>query len=143
MDGIPEGQGLQRQIIRQQKGKLATRSTNEFTLLYHICATDGHFREREPKAPGYLDGIYILDWAVTGGGVKRDVAVDPQDTWKRASGDKEAIQFKGCSNQLDLNQQTFRAPYIKASIMSANAGSTRSTTATSRPCCGRRRRITG
>ena len=108
MDGIPEGQGLQRQIIRQQKGKLATRSTNEFTLLYHICATDGHFREREPKAPGYLDGIYILDWAVTGGGVKRDAAADPQETRKRASGGKVAIQFKYCSNQLDLSKRTFR-----------------------------------
>ena len=50
-------------VIDQQKGKLTTRDTNEFKLLYHICVTDGNLKERELKAPGYLDGIYILDWA--------------------------------------------------------------------------------
>ena len=69
--------------------------------------TDGNFKERELKAPGYLDGIYIVDWAATGG-VKRDGATDPQETRKRASGDKVAIQFKYCSNQLDLSKRTFR-----------------------------------
>ena len=42
------------------------------------------------------------------GGVKRDAAADPQATRKRASGDKVAIQFKYCSNELDLSKGTFR-----------------------------------
>ena len=42
-----------------------------------------------------MEGIYIVDWAVTGG-VKRDgaAATDPEETPKRASGDKVAIQLK-------------------------------------------------
>ena len=60
-----------------------------------------------------MDGIYIVDWAVTGG-VKRDGAADPQETRKRASGDKAAIQFKYCSNQLDLSKRTFREALQKS-----------------------------
>ena len=47
-------------VITQQKGKLTTRGTNEFNLQYRICMTDANFKERELKAPGYLDGIYVL-----------------------------------------------------------------------------------
>ena len=92
-----------------RREKLTTRGTNEFKLLYHICMTDGNFKGRELKAPGYLDGIYILDWAVTGE-VKRDgaVATDPEVTPKRASGDKDAIQFKYCSHLMDLSLRSFR-----------------------------------
>jgi hypothetical protein len=39
-------------IINQQKGKLTTRGTNEFKLLYHTCMTDANFKERELKALG-------------------------------------------------------------------------------------------
>ena len=53
---------LSDRVINHQKGKLTTRGTNEFELLYHICMTDGNFKERELKAPGYLDGIYIVEW---------------------------------------------------------------------------------
>ena len=66
--------------------------------------TDGNFKERELKAPGYFDGIYIVGWAVTGGGVKRDAAADPQETRKRASGDKVAMNFKYCSKKLELTR---------------------------------------
>ena len=53
-------QAFSDRVINQQKGKLTTRGTNEFKLLYHICMTDGNFKERELKAHGYLDGIYML-----------------------------------------------------------------------------------
>ena len=44
------------------------------------------------------------------GGAKRDgaAATNPEETRKRASGDKVAIQCKYCSNQLDLSKRTFR-----------------------------------
>ena len=32
-------------VINQQKGRLTTRGTNEFKLLYHICMTDANFKE--------------------------------------------------------------------------------------------------
>ncbi|MFM7980183.1 MAG: hypothetical protein ACKPKO_12785, partial [Candidatus Fonsibacter sp.] len=64
------------------------------------------FKERELKAPGYLDGIYILDWTAIGGTVA--APADPEETPKRASGNKVAIQFKYCSHQLDLSKMTFR-----------------------------------
>ena len=100
-------------VINQQKNKLTTRGTNEFKLLYHICMTDDNFKERELKAPGYLDGIYIVAWTAIGGGVKRDGAADPQETRKRASGDKVATQFKYCSKQLDLSKRTFRQAFTE------------------------------
>ena len=57
-------------VISQQKGKLTTRGTNEFKMLYHICMTDANFKERELKAPGCLDGTYILDWTQIGKGAE-------------------------------------------------------------------------
>ena len=59
--------------------------------------TDNNVKERELKAPGYLDGIYILQWTATSRVEKDDdktAAIDPRDTRKRASGYKVAIQFK-------------------------------------------------
>ncbi|MFM7980875.1 MAG: hypothetical protein ACKPKO_16310 [Candidatus Fonsibacter sp.] len=44
-------QAFNDKVINQQTGKLTTRGTNEFKLLYHICMTDGHFKERELQAP--------------------------------------------------------------------------------------------
>ena len=101
-------------VISQQKNKLTTRGTNEFKLLYHSCMTDDNFKEHELKAPGNLDGIYIVEWAAIGGGVERDGAADPQETRKRASGGKVAIQFKYCSNKLDLSKRTFREALQKS-----------------------------
>ena len=85
--------------------------------------TDGNFKEQETKAPAILDGIYIVDLAVTGG-VKRDGdgdAADPQETRKRASGDKVAIQCKYCSNQLDLIKRTFKETCATVSECWVNA----------------------
>ena len=70
--------------------------------------TDADLKERELKAPGYLDGIYILDWTQIGGEAEIARPADPEETPKRASGDKVAIQFKYCSHQLDLSKRTFR-----------------------------------
>ena len=39
-------QAFSDRVISQQKGKLTTRGTNEFKLLYRICMTDGNFKER-------------------------------------------------------------------------------------------------
>ncbi|MFM7986042.1 MAG: hypothetical protein ACKPKO_42685, partial [Candidatus Fonsibacter sp.] len=95
--------------ISQQKEKLTTMGTNEFKQLYRICMTDASFKEREPKAPGYLDGNYIVDWTAIGAAAAAETApTDPEETPKRASGDKVAIQFKYCSHQLDLRKRTFR-----------------------------------
>ena len=95
-------------VISQQKGKLTTRGTNEFKLLYRICMTDANFKERELNAPGYLGGIYILDWTAIGAGASHSAPADPEETPKRASSDKVAIQLKYCSHQLDLSERTFR-----------------------------------
>ncbi|MFM7979002.1 MAG: hypothetical protein ACKPKO_06760, partial [Candidatus Fonsibacter sp.] len=96
-------------VISQQKEKLTTRGTNEFKQLYRICMTDASFKERDLKAPGYLDGIYILDWTAIGAAAAAESApADPEETPKRASGDKVAIQFKYCSHQLDLSKRAVR-----------------------------------
>ena len=52
--------------------------------------TNADFKERELKAPGYLDGIYILDWTAIGGTVATAEAApaDPEETPKRASGER-------------------------------------------------------
>ncbi|MFM7978057.1 MAG: hypothetical protein ACKPKO_01970, partial [Candidatus Fonsibacter sp.] len=44
-------QALSDRVINHQKGKLTTRGTNEFKLLYHICMTDGNFKEQDLQAP--------------------------------------------------------------------------------------------
>ncbi|MFM7986928.1 MAG: hypothetical protein ACKPKO_47200, partial [Candidatus Fonsibacter sp.] len=96
-------------VISQQQENLTTRGTNEFKQLYRICMTDADLKERELKAPGYLDGIYILDWTAIGGTAAAEAApANPKETPKRASGNKVAIQFKYCSHQLDLSKRTFR-----------------------------------
>ncbi len=46
--------------------KLATRGTKEFRQLYPICMTNKDFAEREQKVPGYIDGIYLMDWTASG-----------------------------------------------------------------------------
>ncbi|MFM7979606.1 MAG: hypothetical protein ACKPKO_09855, partial [Candidatus Fonsibacter sp.] len=81
-------------VISQQKDKLTTRGTNEFKQLYRICMTGASFKERELKAPGYLDGIYILDWTAIGAYAAQSAPADPEETPKRASGEKVTIQFK-------------------------------------------------
>ena len=78
-------------VISQQKGKLTARGTNDFKLLYRICMTDADFKERELKAPGYLDGIYIQDWTQIGGGAEQARPANPEETPKRAAGNKVAI----------------------------------------------------
>ena len=101
---------------------------------------DGTVKEREAKAPGYVDGVYIVGWAITGG-VNRDGAADPQATRKRASGDKVAIPCKYCSNQMDLSNRTFREALHQIRHYVNECWITRFTTTTSRPCCGRRQII--
>jgi hypothetical protein len=65
-------------VITQEKGKLTTRGTNEFKQLYRICMTDAHFKERELKAPGYLGGIYVLEWTAIGAPAEQEApAADP------------------------------------------------------------------
>ena len=46
--------------------------------------TDACFKERELKAPGYLDGIYILDWTAIGAAAAESAPADPEETPKRA-----------------------------------------------------------
>ncbi|MFM7982046.1 MAG: hypothetical protein ACKPKO_22275 [Candidatus Fonsibacter sp.] len=40
--------------------------------------TDANFKERELKAPGYLDGIYILDWTAVGAAAFHSAPADPK-----------------------------------------------------------------
>ncbi|MFM7984769.1 MAG: hypothetical protein ACKPKO_36150 [Candidatus Fonsibacter sp.] len=63
-------------VISQQKEKLMTRCTNEFKQVYRICMTDANFKEGELKAPGYLDGIYILDWTSIGAAAAQSAPAD-------------------------------------------------------------------
>jgi hypothetical protein len=101
-------------ILEQQRWKLTERGTKEFRWLYPILMKDKDFAKREMEYPGYLDAIYLLDWTDVGrmnkeGEVVRDyLHRDPAEARKRAAGEKVAIQFRYCSNQLDLNQETFR-----------------------------------
>ena len=79
--------------------------------------TDANFKERKLKAPGYLDGIYVLAWTAIGAPAEQAApAADPEETPKRAAGNKVAIQFKYCSHQLDLSKRTSREASQKAII---------------------------
>ena len=75
--------------------------------------TGDKFNDRELANPGYLDGIYVLDWSALSG-VKQATAADPKEARKRASGDKVAIQFKYCSTKLGLNKRTLREALQKS-----------------------------
>jgi hypothetical protein len=94
-------------IFEDQKWKMTDRGTKEFRKLYSICMTDKHFQDRELTAPGYLDGIYLLDWTDKGK-VRGGAGGDPAASRKRAAGEKVAIQFRYCSNTADLSKRTFR-----------------------------------
>ncbi|MFM7980802.1 MAG: hypothetical protein ACKPKO_15930, partial [Candidatus Fonsibacter sp.] len=67
-------------VISQQKEKLTIRGTKEFKQLYRICMTDASFKERELKAPRYLDGIYILDWTAIGADAAQPAPAHPRDS---------------------------------------------------------------
>ncbi|MFM7978492.1 MAG: hypothetical protein ACKPKO_04175, partial [Candidatus Fonsibacter sp.] len=95
-------------VISQQKEKLTTRGANEFKQLYRICMTDASFKERALHAPGYLDGIYILDWTAIGAAAAQSAPADLEETPKRVAGDKVAMQLKYCSHKRDLSKRTFR-----------------------------------
>ena len=53
-------------VLEALRWKLATRGTKEFRQLYPICMTDKDFADRERKVPGYIDGIYLMDWTAIG-----------------------------------------------------------------------------
>jgi hypothetical protein len=93
---------------------MTDRGTKEFRKLYSICMTDKHFQDRELTAPGYLDGIYLLDWTDKGK-VRGGAGGDPAASRKRAAGEKVAIQFRYCSNTADLSKRTFREALQKGS----------------------------
>jgi hypothetical protein len=101
-------------IFEDQKWKMTDRGTKEFRKLYSICMTDKHFQDRELTAPGYLDGIYLLDWTDKGK-VRGGAGGDPAASRKRAAGEKVAIQFRYCSNTADLSKRTFREALQKGS----------------------------
>ena len=49
--------------------------------------TDANFKERELTAPGYLDGIYILDWTAIGAPAEQEApAANPEEIPKRGIG---------------------------------------------------------
>ena len=69
---------------------MTDRGNKEFRKLYTIFMTDKHFQDREMTAPGYLDGIYPLDWTDKGK-VRAGPGGDPAASRKRAEGEKVAI----------------------------------------------------
>ncbi len=95
-------------IFEEQKWKMTDRGTREFRKLYPICMTDDKFRDREDRAPGYLDAIYLLDWTDLGR-VKRgaESGRNPAAVRQRAAGEKFAIHYKYLSTQLDTSKRTF------------------------------------
>ena len=78
----------------QRNNQRALRGTTEFPMLYHICITDDNFKEGALKAHGYLDVIYILEWATTSNVTERTTATNPHCTKRQASGDKVALDCK-------------------------------------------------
>jgi hypothetical protein len=65
--------------------------------------------------PGYIDGIYLLDWTAIGQAGERRVfteesteAKDPKIRQEASAGDKVAIAFKYCSYQIDTTKQSFK-----------------------------------
>jgi hypothetical protein len=79
-------------VITQQKGKLTTQGAKEFKQLCRICMTDANFKERELKAPGYLDGIYVLEWKAIGAPAEQE-APAAKPVSKRALGSKTLLRL--------------------------------------------------
>ena len=79
--------------------ELATRGTKEFRQLYPICMTDKDFAEREKKVPGYIDGVYLMDWTAIGRhgkvGVQEVESELPQKAAKRKPTADELAAVRG------------------------------------------------
>ena len=79
-------QAYSSKLFEALKWKLALRGTKEFRHLYPICMTDKDLAERDRKVPGYIDGIYLMDWTAIGRngkvGVKEDTTL-PKKAAKR------------------------------------------------------------
>ena len=124
-------QAYNSKLFEALKWRLSLRGTKEFRQLYPICMTDKALAVRDRNIPGYIDGVYLIDWTAIGQhgkywkdpepvgknpkkAVKRKATTEerravrnPMLTRKRAGGDKVAIAFKYCSCQIDSTKQSF------------------------------------
>ena len=87
------------------KFHLIRKQEKYWRRLYRLCCTDPNFKDREARAPGYLEAIYVLNHETPDDEVK---VQDPLETAKRMGGTKNTIDFKYTSNTLDLTKNTFR-----------------------------------
>ena len=72
--------------------------------LLRICLTDPSFKRREVTAPDYNEAIYILDHLRPD---EESEPLNPAESAKRAAGAKLTVDYKYCSNILDLSKDTF------------------------------------
>ena len=84
---------------------LTRKGEPNWKRLYRLCLTDPTFKTREVRAPGYLEGIYVIGHHVPAD--TADADYDPLQTAKRASEQKMTIEYRYCSNSLDLSKNTF------------------------------------
>ena len=103
-------EALTSSVIEGCKWKMVARGTVDFRHLYTLCMTDPNFKTKERLNPGYLDGIYVLDWTQEKDGGARN----PRQVRQRAAGDKVAIHFRYSCSQLDLTNRTFREALQKS-----------------------------
>ena len=100
-------------VLEQLKWKLTMRGDKWFKALYPILMTDENFKERELKAPGYLEGVYITKW-VEMPKLSKEEGNDPKKLRKRESGEKVAIQYRYCSHELDTSKSSFKEALQKS-----------------------------
>ncbi len=59
-------QAYNSRVFETLKWKLTVRGTKDFRQLYPICMIDTDFEKTDKQVPGYVDGIYLLDWTAIG-----------------------------------------------------------------------------
>ena len=101
-DGTTEG------FLQSVNNQLVRRGDGNWRVMVELCRSDASFSDRERVVPGYTSGIYVIDYArVPEGGGENPLRV------AQRSGEKYMIQYRYCSNELDLSKSTFREAMIQ------------------------------
>ena len=97
------GKGGTTGFLEKVNNQLVRRGDGNWRELLALCLSDTTFSDRDRVVPGYTEGIYVIDYArVAEGGGESPLRA------AQRSGEKLMIQYRYCSNELDLTKDTFR-----------------------------------
>ena len=92
---------IQHRVIERDDKK------GEYGPLLTKLVTDPYFKQLYGFKPGYFDALYIIDFMETQEGNPED----PKKA-KKKSGKKLTVDYRYCSNTLDLSQDTFKKAMV-------------------------------